>query len=462
LPPDTAVVSQIRDPVDRVLSAYEFAIEVAARQAFRSKKYVKPRTKTTTDDVWPWSYLIPFFVTQIKENWEKIKAQPLDPQGYWVEYTSKDDLPYFYNKVLNISKWELDEADKERLLGPVDPYNHPAYMPLSEFIQHPIADELLNNGELLQVLGATNYSHWEGHDGLQECIRTDPAVARELLDSAKDRIRSFTHMGTTDQLYPSFESAAASLGLPLDGPAYGGGENSAANVEAESKPLTWKEAMARGAAPRPSAQGELYGDEPNDGEDIHQLAADVRAARAKVEEARKAWNKAVAAGEPQSQLRQMRAAMFRAKAEAAAAQDILVSAREDMLKEKKKAKEELIKPKLLEMSLGVEVQRCAARAQKKSSTKRKASLAALTLPDGRPLVFGKESRKKIPEEVIQEIRRKNALDIELHKLASELLQQQRSKHDAAGKLLKLPQVTARELEEKPRVKKERGADNLSV
>ena len=59
-------------------------------------------------------------------------------------------------------------------------------------------------------------------------------------------------------------------------------------------------------------------------------------------------------------------------------------------------------------------------------------------------------------------RRKNALDIELHKLASELLQQQRSRHDAAGKLLKLPQVTARELEEKPRVKKERGADNLSV
>ena len=52
--------------------------------------------------------------------------------------------------------------------------------------------------------------------------------------------------------------------------------------------------MARGAAPRPSAQGELYGDEANDGEDIHQLAADVRAARAKVEEARKAWNKAVA------------------------------------------------------------------------------------------------------------------------------------------------------------------------
>jgi xylose isomerase len=76
----------------------------------------------------------------------------------------------------------------------------------------------------MQVLGATNYSHWGGHDGLQECLRTDPQVANELLEFAKDRIRSFTHIGTTDQLYPSIESAAASLGLPLDGPAYSGGE----------------------------------------------------------------------------------------------------------------------------------------------------------------------------------------------------------------------------------------------
>lgn len=66
LPPDTAVVSQLRDPVQRVLSAYEFAIEVAARQLRRSKTYVKPKNRVVTDDVWPWSYLIPFFVNDIK------------------------------------------------------------------------------------------------------------------------------------------------------------------------------------------------------------------------------------------------------------------------------------------------------------------------------------------------------------------------------------------------------------
>lgn len=66
LPPDTTVVSQLRDPVQRVLSAYEFAIEVAARQLRRSKNYVKPKNRVVTDDVWPWSYLIPFFVNDIR------------------------------------------------------------------------------------------------------------------------------------------------------------------------------------------------------------------------------------------------------------------------------------------------------------------------------------------------------------------------------------------------------------
>jgi hypothetical protein len=50
-----------------------------------------------------------------------------------------------------VSKWELEEVDKPRLLPPVDPYDHPAYMSLREFIAHPVAQELLHNGEALQV-----------------------------------------------------------------------------------------------------------------------------------------------------------------------------------------------------------------------------------------------------------------------------------------------------------------------
>lgn len=76
LPPETAVVSQLRDPVQRVLSAYEFAIEVAARQLRRSKNYVKPKNRVVTDDVWPWSYLIPFFVNDMKPKVRQVAMLP--------------------------------------------------------------------------------------------------------------------------------------------------------------------------------------------------------------------------------------------------------------------------------------------------------------------------------------------------------------------------------------------------
>lgn len=74
LPVDTAVVSQFRDPVDRFLSAYEFAIEVAARQLRRPANYKKPPGRVITDDVWPWSHLIPFFVDDIRP---KVRKPPL-------------------------------------------------------------------------------------------------------------------------------------------------------------------------------------------------------------------------------------------------------------------------------------------------------------------------------------------------------------------------------------------------
>lgn len=50
----------------------------------------------------------------------------------------------------------------------LDPYNNSLAMPLHEFVEHPIAEELLHNGGTLQVLGLTNYSRWQasGQGGL--------------------------------------------------------------------------------------------------------------------------------------------------------------------------------------------------------------------------------------------------------------------------------------------------------
>ena len=44
--------------MDRVISAYEFSIEVAARGAFRTHRTRVDPLMTNTKDVWPWSVLV--------------------------------------------------------------------------------------------------------------------------------------------------------------------------------------------------------------------------------------------------------------------------------------------------------------------------------------------------------------------------------------------------------------------
>lgn len=62
----TSVVTNIRHPVDRIFSAYEFSVEVAARflsQKLRRKPRVTKTAKNmgaSTLNIWPWSLLVPW------------------------------------------------------------------------------------------------------------------------------------------------------------------------------------------------------------------------------------------------------------------------------------------------------------------------------------------------------------------------------------------------------------------
>lgn len=67
----TSVVTIVRNPVDRVLSSYEFAVEVAARflvhpdlasVAKMSKQMLKKSNGVSTLDIWPWKYLVPWMM----------------------------------------------------------------------------------------------------------------------------------------------------------------------------------------------------------------------------------------------------------------------------------------------------------------------------------------------------------------------------------------------------------------
>ena len=50
-------------------------------------------------------------------------------------------------QVTGRSTWSLGPEDEAQLLPTLDPYDNPLYMPLSEFVGHPIAQELLHNGQ---------------------------------------------------------------------------------------------------------------------------------------------------------------------------------------------------------------------------------------------------------------------------------------------------------------------------
>lgn len=77
LPDEAAIITQLRDPVGRVLSAYEFAVEVAARVLTRPKNYAADPTKINTRNVWPWSVLVPF----IEEDMMQRVSNEIHPCG---------------------------------------------------------------------------------------------------------------------------------------------------------------------------------------------------------------------------------------------------------------------------------------------------------------------------------------------------------------------------------------------
>jgi hypothetical protein len=72
---NVSVISHIRDPQDRLLSAYEFAIEVAARGVHRTGAAPKKSNKIATEDVWPWSYIVPFMISDMKA---RVRSFPVE------------------------------------------------------------------------------------------------------------------------------------------------------------------------------------------------------------------------------------------------------------------------------------------------------------------------------------------------------------------------------------------------
>ncbi|XP_052175136.1 protein-tyrosine sulfotransferase isoform X4 [Diospyros lotus] len=168
----TSVVTILRNPIDRVFSTYEFSIEVAARflvhpnltSATQMAGRLRSKTKgVSTLDIWPWKYLVP-----------------------WM----REDL--FARRDVRVQR------------GPTYAKNVNSYnmgdivMPLHEYINDPIARDIIHNGATFQIAGLTNNSNLpESHD-VRNCVLKHQSLGEYVLEVAKKRLDNMLYVGLTE------------------------------------------------------------------------------------------------------------------------------------------------------------------------------------------------------------------------------------------------------------------------
>ncbi|XP_022874820.1 protein-tyrosine sulfotransferase-like isoform X2 [Olea europaea var. sylvestris] len=168
----TSVVTMLRNPIDRVFSTYEFSVEVAARFLIHrdltslSKMAKRARMKAggvSTLDIWPWKYLVP-----------------------WM----REDL--FARRDARISKSHSyirsnRSYDMEEIL-----------MPLRDYINDPIARDIIHNGATFQIAGLTNNSYLAESHEVRHCVLKYQSLGQYVLDVVKKRLDSMLYVGLTE------------------------------------------------------------------------------------------------------------------------------------------------------------------------------------------------------------------------------------------------------------------------
>lgn len=167
----TSVVTIVRNPVDRVLSSYEFSVEVAARflvhpdLASATKMSKRLRTKTngvSTLDIWPWKYLVPWMRGDLFARRDASRQKGSSE--------ARSDSPY----------------DMEDIL-----------MPLHEFIDDPVVHDIVHNGATFQIAGLTNNSYLPEAHEIRHCVQKHKSLAQHVLHVAKKRLDAMLYVGLT-------------------------------------------------------------------------------------------------------------------------------------------------------------------------------------------------------------------------------------------------------------------------
>ncbi|CAN1833290.1 Protein-tyrosine sulfotransferase [Linum perenne] len=168
----TSMVTILRNPVDRVFSTYEFSIEVAARfmghpNLTMAVREPSPRAKRkngiSTMNIWPWKFLVP-----------------------WM----REDL--------------FARREARKLTGSYTPSNntysmHEFVMPLLDYINDPMAHDIVHNGATFQVAGITNNSYYPEAHEVRYCVGKYKVLGDYVLQVAKKRLDNMLYVGLTEE-----------------------------------------------------------------------------------------------------------------------------------------------------------------------------------------------------------------------------------------------------------------------
>lgn len=187
------VVMMLRKPSARLMSAYEFAVEVSAR-TFGVEPSIPANTtkrgpRIQTRDVWPWTFLIRDVDRQLQQYEQKIKQHG------------------------DAAKVEIHDV-----------YNTEIYTPFEDWLELPIVHDDMHNGQFFQLLGITNNTNADVEPLAAE-LRTcalwrGTKGAKVLMDYAKERLENeIDSVAMHERLEESIELSALDLSLSLTEPA---------------------------------------------------------------------------------------------------------------------------------------------------------------------------------------------------------------------------------------------------
>ncbi|CAL1404265.1 unnamed protein product [Linum trigynum] len=168
----TSMVTILRNPVDRVFSAYEFSVEVAARflvhPNLTSATKMSGRLRSnssgiSTLDIWPWKYLVPWMREDLFSRRDARRHRGSD--------RVESNNPYSMQEIV---------------------------MPLLRYINDPIARDIVHNGATFQIAGITNNSYFPEAHEVRHCVQRYKVLGDYVLQVAKKRLDDMLYVGLTE------------------------------------------------------------------------------------------------------------------------------------------------------------------------------------------------------------------------------------------------------------------------